>query len=188
MKQLSLIIAITFLFASCSKEIPPKPIANFSVQYYDNGRVLLVNESQNATSYQWSISDGRTTTDKSPMLDFTNNWDYNVRLTAKGEGGTDTAERTVQIRNLPTTGNLVFWSTYNRDITIFVNNINVGKTTVYYSGNNGPACGSQGNVTVTLPGGVYNFTAQSNDLFPVKWSGQITVINGQCRNHMLFKN
>ncbi|OJW76287.1 PKD domain-containing protein [Spirosoma sp. 48-14] len=189
MKHLVYILPLIVLFSGCKKDDPPpKPVAAFSISYQANGAVVLLNNSKNATSYQWTLSDGRNSTAVSPRFEFGYNSDYNVTLTAKGDGGTDSATQTIQIRNLPTTGSVIFWSTYNRNITITVNGVNVGNTTVYYSGNVGPDCGTAGNVTVTLPAGIYNFTGKSNDIIPLNWNGQITVVNGECRKQLLYKS
>ncbi|QIP14699.1 hypothetical protein G8759_19820 [Spirosoma aureum] len=189
MKKICLLFIITLLFASCKKnDPPPKPIAAFSINYQANGRVWLNNDSKNASSFQWIVSDGRTTIDQSPIIDFSNNGDYNVTLIAKGEGGTDSAVRTIQIRNLPTTGNVVFWTNFNGPyIEVFVNNQLIGTMTQYITSGGAPGCGQQGFVTVTLPQGSYSFVAKSKALIPAKWEGSITVINGQCRSMQLNK-
>lgn len=88
--------------------------------------------------------------------------------------------------NNPTKGELMFWTTCakNKDILIWIESQYQNKiTTVYNVASGAPACGTQGSVTVTLPGGVYKWKAQTDVLlFPTNWEGTAVVTNGVCQN------
>lgn len=187
--------SIYFLFVlfivSCTKEAPPKPIADFFYTDTGGGKVTFTNLSKDATSYRWDFGDGNTSTSMNAENTYKYNGTYTVTLTSKSDQGQDNITRTIKVSSAPTTGNVVFWTTCQKtkDILIYVGGVYQNKITAYYPvSSNAPACGSQYNVTVTLPEGTYNFTAQTDELFPTKWSGQISVTNGFCRNMKLFCN
>lgn len=95
------IIAVTLLFNSCKKEDPkPEPVAGFT--YTGAGvpapaTVTFTNTSTNATSYSWDFGDNGTSTDKDPQHTYTAGGVYTVQLTAKGDGGTNSITKTVNI-------------------------------------------------------------------------------------------
>lgn len=165
----------------------PKPSANFSYTYGSNGSVYFTNLSANATSYQWSFGNGQTSTLQSPSVTYSSNTNYSVTLTAKNANGENTAVKTVSISSVPTTGSVIFWSQVSKNILIYVNGNYKGTNTKYMLSNTVPSCGLSGFVTVTLPQGAYSFTAQTEGLFPTKWSGVINVTNGNCGNMQLTK-
>ena len=62
------------------------PMANFyaveDTVYLTNAIVLFVNQSQNATSYEWDFGDGGTSTQVNPWHQYTQTGTYTVRLVA----------------------------------------------------------------------------------------------------------
>lgn len=186
------IFTIVSLSMSCSKEVPPKPIADFSYSDVGNGKIAFTNLSKDATTYRWDFGDGSTNNAMNVDNLYRYNGNYTVTLTASSDYGQDNITRVVKVSSAPTTGSLVFWTTCQntKDILIYVSGVYRNKITAYYptATPTAPACNSQYNVTVTLPEGTYNFTAQTDELFPTKWSGQISVVNGQCRSLKLTCN
>lgn len=191
MKNSSLVLFLFVLvFCSCERQIDTveRTEADFSWSMTNTpGQIRFTNLSKNATSYSWSFGNGLTGIDKDPQVLYDRNGDFVVALTAKGQSGESTAIKTLTINNAAAVGSVLFWTTYNGRVFVTVNGVNAGQTSIYYSNNVGPECGTPGNVTVTLPEGVYNFTAKSDNLFPITWSGQIRVLNGQCRRQLLPK-
>lgn len=179
-------------FESCQITEPtPKPKADFSVKDVGLGQILITNTSQNASRYQWSISDGQTSTEKEPTVVFSNNGRYVITLTAKNDKGEqDQTQKSVDILSLPTTGNVIFWTSFSSySIKVYINGAYQGSNTSYLNAaTTGPSCGTSGFVTVTLSQGTYNFTAEEDKVVsPLKWSGTISVVNGQCRKMQLTK-
>ncbi len=91
-------IAIAAVFTSCAKE----PTAAFTyspenpVQY---DVVTFTNTSTEADSYLWEIGTG-TSTEVSPAVILSDAGDYIVKLTATGEGGSQTIEKTIAVSPL----------------------------------------------------------------------------------------
>lgn len=92
---LVMVLAIAAIFTSCKKE----PSASFTyspenpVQY---DVVTFTNTSSDADSYLWEIGSG-TSTDASLEVRLLDAGDYIVKLTATGEGGSQTIEKTVTV-------------------------------------------------------------------------------------------
>ena len=91
-------VAIAAVFTSCKKD----PIASFTydpenpVQY---DVVTFTNTSSEADSYFWEIGSG-VSTDASPVVRLTDAGDYTVKLTATGEGGSQTIEKIITVAAL----------------------------------------------------------------------------------------
>ncbi|MCB0735988.1 MAG: PKD domain-containing protein [Bacteroidetes bacterium] len=79
------------------------PIARFS--FNDtclNQTTQFVNQSQNATQYQWNFDNNQTSTKASPQLVYTTHGIYNVELIATNQNGcVDTVVNKVRVFNLP---------------------------------------------------------------------------------------
>ena len=193
MKHISLILSLVclLLLDACKSKEPapiPKPNAAFTFDVGMNGFVEFVNTSTNATSYNWVFGNGETSFATSPGVVYKTNGTYAVTLIAKSEGGESTTVRSVVVNTVPTTGQILFWSTHSTSIDVSISGVFKGTTAVYYnSSDNAPNCGSNGNVTVTLPGGSYSYSAKSKDFFPKTWSGTVTVTNGKCSTWCLLK-
>ncbi|GAB3169312.1 hypothetical protein GCM10027291_19580 [Telluribacter humicola] len=78
------------------------PVAIFSIN--NNGctapcTVSFSNQSSNATSYEWSFGDNTSSTQPSPMKQYSQAGNYTVRLTATGPGGSNSSQQTVTINS-----------------------------------------------------------------------------------------
>lgn len=184
-------LLLCFAFIGC-KQVDPLPTADFLYKEQANGTIDFTNTSTNATTYSWDFGDGEMSISQHPQKTYKKNGTYTVTLVAKSDAGQNNITRAVKVNTAPTTGQFMFWTTCQRakDILVYVEGKYQNKITAYYpvSTTTAPACASQYNVTVTLAEGTYNYTAQTDELFPVKWSGQISVINGQCRTIKLTCN
>jgi len=91
--------------SGCKKEEdpPPAPIANFSFNGAGGNApatVTFTNSSSNATSYNWDFGDGSTSTEKNPQHIFTSGGTFTVELIAKGEGGSNSKSKTINISDI----------------------------------------------------------------------------------------
>ena len=80
-----------------------KPSACFTVNnsnpVVNNDSVTFSNCSEDATSYSWTFGDGSTSTHTSPSHTYNQVNTYTATLTATGPGGTDSATRTITVKN-----------------------------------------------------------------------------------------
>lgn len=82
--------------------LPAPPVAAFN--YSGSGTALPItvtfsDASTNATSYLWDFGDGGTSTIQNPSHVFTTAGDYTVKLTATGNGGTNSITAIIHIAN-----------------------------------------------------------------------------------------
>ncbi len=76
-------------------------IANFTYELGTEGAVTFKNTSLNATGYAWDFGDGNKSTKESPTHTYTQNGDFDVKLTATNSAGkSDSTTQTVTIDNL----------------------------------------------------------------------------------------
>lgn len=94
---------------SCKKDeptpTPPTPTADFTYSGANNPAPTIVtftNTSTNATSYTWDFGDNGTSTDMNPQHLYAAGGVYTVKLTAKGQGGSTSTTKTVNIGSAPT--------------------------------------------------------------------------------------
>lgn len=190
--QLLTLFSIALITGSCTKEVQPRPVANFSysVRQVSTTEVAVsfVNTSKNADRYQWLTSGGIARDTRDIDISYVDNGRYRVSLTAKNDAGEDTKTESIDISSIATTGNFVFFTSVpdKGDISISVNNSVQGRINKYYSSGS-PACGEQGSVTVTLAPGTHSYSAKSEGLFPLYWSGTFIVVRGECRSLRLTK-
>ena len=104
MNKLRLLICIaTIGISACKKEKEniPEPISGFELGMTSSvqGTVISpLNTSKNATSFQWDLDDGRTSTEQSPTINFDRIGNYKISLTAKNsDGTTSTTTKTLKI-------------------------------------------------------------------------------------------
>ncbi len=92
------IVALGVLtIVSCKKdESKPKPTPDFTYEINDK-TVTFTNSSTNATSYEWDFDDGTTSEEVNPVHEYAAYGDYDVRLTAIGEGGQETKRVTISV-------------------------------------------------------------------------------------------
>ncbi|MDW3177834.1 MAG: protein kinase [Acidimicrobiia bacterium] len=83
------------------------PVACFTANHttVDVGdSVWFSNCSTDATTYEWDFGDGGSSTHTSPSHTFTSHGSYTVRLTANGEGGSNSTTRTITVQAVHTPG------------------------------------------------------------------------------------
>ncbi len=183
-------IALAFIFPCLiflgCKEVVPEPVARFEFRERSSDRTGAIyefnNTSRDAESYEWYFGDGGGSIQKNPVYKFRQNGTYKVQLFAKSKGGENLFEQTIRVSSVPTTGKVIFWSRISDkgSITVNIAGNEVGKITVYQVASGEPVCDTQGFVTVNLKEGTYSYTARSQGLVQISWSGTITVVNGQC--------
>lgn len=179
------IILCALAWGCTPKDPEPAPIANFS---YGPSRNLeapvtisFINESKNATSYEWNFDDGTTSTQASPTHTFTEGGTFRVTLTAKNSGGTDQAYAIITVTSNPFGGNngkLSFWkSSMGEGNTIIkLSNGSTKETTSYW--NSVPSCDNTNLPSFILAPGNYTYSAVNES--GRQWSGSVTISKSQC--------
>ncbi len=74
-----------------------QPVASFSYKTEHPLKVVLTNNSSNATSYLWNFGDGTTSTEKSPTHRYNGKGVYKITLTAKNNSKSNTYSTNVTI-------------------------------------------------------------------------------------------
>jgi len=94
MKKLLVFISLLLLFA-CEEE----PTADFSYSgSTEVGEMIrFENLSTNSTDFEWDFGDGSTSSSESPSHRYLKPGYYRVSLTAKGDGGSASASKTLDI-------------------------------------------------------------------------------------------
>jgi PKD repeat protein len=93
--NLAIGLAAVLAINSCKKDpVMPKP--DFSYEINDK-TVTFTNLSTDATSYSWDFDDGNTSSEMSPVHTYAAYGDYDVRLTATGEGGDQIKKVTISV-------------------------------------------------------------------------------------------
>jgi PKD repeat protein len=166
----------------------PRPVSDFNFSYGSNGTVRFTNLSTNYTSLSWSFGNGQTSDQQNPTLQYGQNGNYNVVLTAKNDNGESTVTKSVNVTNISNTGSLVFWKSFSDyNVKVYINGNYVGL--ISGASNSAPSCSSQGFVTVSYPEGAYSYTAEEDTFFfPSKWSGTVNITKGACRTWRLTRN
>jgi len=100
---LLLMMASVAFLMSCNKDDDEdgvqSPVADFSFEIDDEtgGIVTFTNTSENADEFLWDFGDETTSTQENPVKTYMEDGDYEVTLTATGEGGSDETSQTVSI-------------------------------------------------------------------------------------------
>lgn len=85
------IALVAFVGYSCKpKAEAPKAMFEYEIAADDVTTVQFTNLSKNATTYKWEFGDTETSTEVSPKHVYAEGGTYTVKLTADGEGGTNT--------------------------------------------------------------------------------------------------
>lgn len=115
-KLLLLLLLVTgIIYSSCKKDdpaptnnntttttttTPKKPVADFG---FTTGNcegpcsITFLNASQNAKTYKWDFGDTTTSTEFKPVHVYKYEGSYKVTLTATGDGGTHSVQKTVNV-------------------------------------------------------------------------------------------
>lgn len=84
------IALVAFVGYSCKpKAEAPKAMFEYEVDAENATIVQFTNLSKNAATYMWEFGDGQTSTEVSPKHEYAEDGTYMVKLTAEGEGGTN---------------------------------------------------------------------------------------------------
>jgi PKD repeat protein len=103
---MSALLVAAIIYCGCEKKedrtpIPPPtpPTADFTyvLTNHVTRTVDFTNTSIHAQSYLWNFGDATTSTLVSPQHSFPSYGNYTVKLTASGEGGINTASKSVAI-------------------------------------------------------------------------------------------
>ncbi len=91
---------------SCTSEVPAPPKADFNHSLVTTGastEVTFTNNSANASSFKWDFGDGAVSSEMSPKHTYDSGGNYNVKLVAKGDGGSHGVSKavTIQVLNKP---------------------------------------------------------------------------------------
>lgn len=109
MKKIITIAAALLLLASCGGYNTPdrpttnpnigsaSPVASFSYKTSHPFYVHFTNTSEDAAYYSWNFGDGTTSSEKNPIHKYSGKGVYNVVLTAKGNGKTDTYAKNITV-------------------------------------------------------------------------------------------
>lgn len=108
MKKIYFILLISGLgLSACKKQdLPPAPVADFyldtqhssSITVRENTTIVPINTSANAVSYLWDLGNGKTSTEKTPVLSFPEGGDYTISLTATNKDGSSvTTKKNVKV-------------------------------------------------------------------------------------------
>jgi PKD repeat protein len=107
-QQLSILIFLVFILQSCNR----KPTAAFSYQPADNPEagetISFINESIDATDYQWDFGNGKTSEEDSTGTIFDQKGSYTVTLLVFNEAGSDSISEIIQINDPTIMGFFVF--------------------------------------------------------------------------------
>lgn len=98
LNKLALFGIAVALISSCSKDDDAAaPVSSFSYEI-DDKTVTFTNTSENATIYEWSFGDDSdASTSENPVYTYDAYGDYDVRLTATGDGGSVTEKVTISV-------------------------------------------------------------------------------------------
>lgn len=97
--QTSILFAILVFVTDCKKD-PPPPTIDFSFTG-DNKpapcEIIFSNLSTNADTYYWEFGDGISSREKNPKHIYNTEGTYSVKLTAEGEGGSNSTSKNLTI-------------------------------------------------------------------------------------------
>lgn len=105
-----IIIMLCITLYSCKKDDNNNsesvaPVADFSYNL-GNGvapcTVTFTNSTKNANSYSWDFGNGETSTSKNPTCTYSASGSFIVKLTATGDGGSNSVSKTVVINGSST--------------------------------------------------------------------------------------
>lgn len=181
--KLSILFVLVIVLAGCSTD----PEANFVFdknQYFDGETIVLTNTSLNASSFLWTLPDGRLTTSNNLSYVVPDNFsgDLQFKLEAFSENGRKNGEISKNVK-VVMRGDCVFYSYNYSKIIVTLNNISREITNRTYDA---PACGSSGNACFNkLKPGEYDYYATDNYY---EWKGKITIKSGECLKVKLIIN
>ncbi len=139
---LFMLVSFTLFLSNCKKEAAKSspPTATFTFTGDNNPApctVTFSNTSTNATSYSWNFGDGSpTATEQNPQHVFTTGGTFNVILIAKGDGGSNSTNKIVTVKN-PAPGAHFTFTGNNNPVPCLVTFTNSSTFSTSYSWNFG---------------------------------------------------
>ena len=190
MKKLLFITVIaTQLFLGCkTKEVAPKPKAEFTFTTDAFGSATFKSLSTDAKDIYWEFGNGQTSTQPYVQHSYKVNKTYQVSLTAKGDGGSDVIVKSVNINTV--TGSTMIYKAFNNsgvNIAVSIDGTLRGVINGSYTFTTSPDCGNNYSVTVEgLSEGSHTLSAKevSGPNFYV-WSGTVNIVGGLCSKRAL---
>jgi len=88
-----MLLLVIIAMNSCKTD---PPVSDFTYEA-DGLTVTFTSTATNTDTYLWDFGDDQTSTDMSPVHKYEGGGDYDVKLTATGEGGTDDKEETITV-------------------------------------------------------------------------------------------
>ncbi len=111
--SLAAFVIAALTLVSCAEDEKPAPVPDFTFEIADK-TVTFTNASTDATSYSWDFGDNTLSTDMNPVHTYLAYGDFDVRLTAKGDGGEVIKKQTISVvKDWPTItidGNFGDWA------------------------------------------------------------------------------
>jgi len=157
---LILLVSTAIINTGCKKDEPEPPVASFTFSG-DNKpapcEVLFSNSSTNANTYLWNFGDGTSSTEQNTKHVYSAGGSYVVTLTAKGDGGSHSIEKTLYVKMQMPIADFSFTGDdfpAPCDVT-FSNTTTFGTSFIWEFGDG--ATSTEKNVTHTfIEGGTYN--------------------------------
>ena len=188
-----------FLVLIWSCEEPAEPIAEFSTskESYRTGELIrATNESMNASSYEWVVRYpdgssrsffGKDMTTSSSSAGF-----LKITLIAKGDGGKNEISHTVTVNKPvsdpnpnPGSGTMTMWSTISSQKRVFIDDVEKGTFTCWFTQNNAPQnCGVTNCFNFTAQEGFYRFRVLDAQFI---WEGTFKITGGECSTIALIE-
>jgi PKD repeat protein len=112
LRSLLLSTLTTAAMLSCEIQVPPKPVASFTVANNNCTvpcEVTFANNSQHAESYLWDFGDGTSSTEMSPTKTFTTATNRQVKLIARGTGGSSGSTQLLSFGSTSATVPIKVW-------------------------------------------------------------------------------
>lgn len=189
-KLLFTIIITPLLILGCkTKDIAPKPKAEFTFTTDTKGGATFTNKSTDSNTYVWDFGDGMNDKTKDVSHVYTANKTYQVSLTVTGDGGTDVIIKSVPITELK--GSIVFYTSYTASAfrsnpVVYIDGVLSGYINKDYSFQNPPDCGSQNVLTVSnLSEGSHKISIQLNNTFNDIINVSVNIIGGVCLKYKI---
>jgi hypothetical protein len=186
-KRLSfLLIILLGVFVSCQKQ----PVALFSTdksEYSPGEQVILTNNSIDAKSFKWTISDGQSSVDKNLIYNLSSNQQEGIitfTLKALSRTGKKVSYTSKNITVKKAYGNVTFWQISNSGYGVTVVTIDGVSSNITNEYTGVPsACGAAGCA-------VFNNLTVGNHIFSATdgtytWNGTVNITNGGCTRFQL---
>jgi hypothetical protein len=180
------IIFVLFLTQCKTPEVvTPPPTGIIEITPLGRGQYSFICNATNTDVYNWDTGDniGKFYA-VSPIYQYQQNGSYIVSVVLRGKGGNTTLKKALNVNDA--LGAVTFWMTggsYNIDVSC--GGRNMGTINANY--NSSPECGATGTAWsgYLFAPGIYSFSARQVRNNGYTWSGNVTIIAGQCTKMQL---